>query len=544
MNKARKTGQRVLTGFLAMCVVFSQSVIPAEAAGVSSVNMVGVVDYTAAREVHRILNEERQKANLPPLPMDAKLTEAAIQRAAEITISYDHKRPNNTGFETAFTWNVAAGENIAVGYVNAEKVMKSWMDSQGHNANIMGTGKHSGSYKKVGIGCVVHRGKKHWAQVFSGGTAVEAVIETGTETKTFQIDIAEKYLFPFSDTIDAIELEMGESREVYIFNKDQEFIGDDRFGITLLEPSSNFGFKSSDVGIALYENGKIISKGKAGLATVEVYLQGNPQKPVKFNITVNPPEAPGQILELTPKPTPTPESTTESTKTSTPKPTQAPTSKPAKTSTPKPTQASTPKPAKTSKTLSKTSSKVNVFRDVSSSDWYYEKVLYCANRGLVLGTSSNTFSPHQGMSRGQFITILGRLENLKTSNYKGTAGFKDVKNGDFYRPYIVWAKKSGIVGGRSSEAFAPNDILKREEMSAIIARYLRYKKIQLKKDKGTAKEFNDAGEIASFAKADVKMLKEAGVILGDSSGYFNPKKTLTRAEGVTIFAKLHGILQK
>lgn len=48
--------------------------------------ITGACDYTKASEVLELLNDHREKNGLTPLTMDAELTEAAMQRAAEIAI--------------------------------------------------------------------------------------------------------------------------------------------------------------------------------------------------------------------------------------------------------------------------------------------------------------------------------------------------------------------------------------------------------------------------------------------------------------------------
>lgn len=48
--------------------------------------ITGACDYTKASQVLELLNDHREKNGLTPLTMDAELTEAAMQRAAEIAI--------------------------------------------------------------------------------------------------------------------------------------------------------------------------------------------------------------------------------------------------------------------------------------------------------------------------------------------------------------------------------------------------------------------------------------------------------------------------
>lgn len=51
---------------------------------------------------------------------------------------------------------------------------------------------------------------------------------------------------------------------------------------------------------------------------------------------------------------------------------------------------------------------VSDFSDVNSGDWFYNSVSFVTGNGMFSGTSANTFSPSLSMTRGMFVTVLGR----------------------------------------------------------------------------------------------------------------------------------------
>ena len=121
-----------------------------------------------AEQVLSIVNERRAEQGLSPLTMNYGLVSAAKIRAAELTQSFSHTRPNGTSCFTAFDeagvsyWG--AGENIAIGYSSPESVMNGWMNSEGHRANIMNS-----DYTQIGIACYYDPNtpyKYHWVQCF------------------------------------------------------------------------------------------------------------------------------------------------------------------------------------------------------------------------------------------------------------------------------------------------------------------------------------------------------------------------------------------
>ena len=52
------------------------------------------------------------------------------------------------------------------------------------------------------------------------------------------------------------------------------------------------------------------------------------------------------------------------------------------------------------------------FADVPADAWYAPAVQTCVEKGLFQGTSPTTFSPELSMTRGMFVTVLGRMENI------------------------------------------------------------------------------------------------------------------------------------
>ena len=70
--------------------------------------------------------------------------------------------------------------------------------------------------------------------------------------------------------------------------------------------------------------------------------------------------------------------------------------------------------------LTASAATVSDFTDVKPGSWYYNAVQYAVDNGLFSGTSGTTFSPEQGMTRGMFVTVLGRKNGVDASEYSGT----------------------------------------------------------------------------------------------------------------------------
>ncbi len=79
------------------------------------------------------------------------------------------------------------------------------------------------------------------------------------------------------------------------------------------------------------------------------------------------------------------------------------------------------------------------FTDIDG-HWAKDDILFVANRGLMTGTSATTFSPNGSMTRGMFVTALGRLANADISAYK-KSNFTDVKARLLHGIYRMGCKK-------------------------------------------------------------------------------------------------------
>ena len=104
--------------------------------------------------------------------------------------------------------------------------------------------------------------------------------------------------------------------------------------------------------------------------------------------------------------------------------------------------------------------------------WAADNILFAASRGLLSGTSDTTFSPGTGITRGMFVTALGRLAGINPDSYQ-TGKFTDVKADAYYAPYVNWAAQTGIVGGVTATTFAPDTNINREQMAVIMANYAK-----------------------------------------------------------------------
>lgn len=184
------------------------------------------------------------------------------------------------------------------------------------------------------------------------------------------------------------------------------------------------------------------------------------------------------------------------------------------------------------------------FADIKSKDWFVQNgsIDYVYNAGLFQGTKENAFSPSLAMSRGMFVTVLGRLHGVSIK--KAQTRFEDVLQTKYYSGYVEWADQNGIVNGVSDNCFAPDQDISRQQICAILLRYMEYADISSVQIEEKIK-FTDSADISAYARKAVAACQMSGIINGSKTkgGYaFRPTDNATRAEVATIlcnFARIY-----
>lgn len=117
-----------------------------------------------------LVNKERAAAGCSPVTANDRLTRAADDYSDVMASSgvMSHTGPDGSTMTTrveaaGYQWSTL-GENIARGQADAASVMKSWMNSPGHRANILNC-----SFKELGVGVHFGDGGPWWTQNFGAG---------------------------------------------------------------------------------------------------------------------------------------------------------------------------------------------------------------------------------------------------------------------------------------------------------------------------------------------------------------------------------------
>jgi len=238
------------------------------------------------------------------------------------------------------------------------------------------------------------------------------------------------------------------------------------------------------------------------------------------------------------------------------------------------------------------------FTDVNSSSWCYDAVCYVYGQNLYKGISNTYFGTDEAMTRGMFVTVLGRyagvseklagtkvgvlnatgvnirqgpstdtdkvgfVNNRYTAMtvlgeengwYKVSCGsvtgyirgdfmkvysnnFPDLNLNSYYSHFAQWAYLTGITNGTGSGSFRGEESITREDMCVMLRNFANAygRTLPTAVSKQT---FTDDASISAQAREAVYALQQAGVINGMGDGTFSPKGSGTRAQVAQMFKK-------
>ena len=109
------------------------------------------------------------------------------------------------------------------------------------------------------------------------------------------------------------------------------------------------------------------------------------------------------------------------------------------------------------------------FFDIQPGHWSIPAIRYVFERGIMNGTSATAFAPDANLDRAMVTTVLHRFDGAGNPAFRQV--FPDVREGRWYTYPTIWAYEEGIVGGRPDGRFAPQGIITRQELAAMMYRY-------------------------------------------------------------------------
>ena len=149
------------------------------------------------------------------------------------------------------------------------------------------------------------------------------------------------------------------------------------------------------------------------------------------------------------------------------------------------------------------------FEDVEEGKWYYDAVQFVLGKGMMQGMGDGTFAPDKALTRAQLVQIMYNIAGQPAVETKKS--FSDVKAGDWFYDAVMWGAEKGVVDGMGDGTFAPNDEITREQMVTIIWRYVGKPEASAEKLEFTdAADVSEWAEAAVLWAAEAGVVKGMG----------------------------------
>ena len=110
------------------------------------------------------------------------------------------------------------------------------------------------------------------------------------------------------------------------------------------------------------------------------------------------------------------------------------------------------------------------FSDMEDAKWALDKVEALCEKGILSGVGDGRFAPHRYVSREEFAKMLCLLGGFEPQ--AGEIPFNDIQRDSWSYPYICTAYKNGLISGVSASEFAPRNMVTREQAATMLYRMI------------------------------------------------------------------------
>ncbi|WP_407868284.1 S-layer homology domain-containing protein [Paenibacillus sp. P36] len=153
-----------------------------------------------------------------------------------------------------------------------------------------------------------------------------------------------------------------------------------------------------------------------------------------------------------------------------------------------------------------------------------------AARNILNGISDTQFAPDQTMTRAEFAAIVTRSLGLTP---KATSVFKDVSADSWYAPFVGTAYTYNLIQGTSEDTFTPEQTITRQEAAVMVARAAKLcgldTNVQAIEIRDMLAQFTDYTKTAEWARASLAFSYREHILSQDMIE-IQPEAAVTRSE--------------
>ncbi len=166
------------------------------------------------------------------------------------------------------------------------------------------------------------------------------------------------------------------------------------------------------------------------------------------------------------------------------------------------------------------------FSDVTLGTDLGNAIYKLVEKGVVVGYPDGTFKPDNNLTRAELTKMINLVFGYTESD---ATGFNDVTDADWFKPYVLVAKKAGYIKGFEDGSFRGNQNLTREQACAIVSRCANLKETKML--------IKISDPVSDWADVDVKKVIAAGFMSVEEGDKFRAKEDITRGELALLLKK-------
>ncbi|WP_284646574.1 S-layer homology domain-containing protein [Paenibacillus silviterrae] len=171
----------------------------------------------------------------------------------------------------------------------------------------------------------------------------------------------------------------------------------------------------------------------------------------------------------------------------------------------------------------------------TAAHWAAKEIGLWMDLELSQGYEDGSFRPDAPISRAEFIALVNRVFDLRTS---AAPAFSDVRGTDWFYSEIGRAVSAGYISGYEDGTIKPAQTITRQEVAVAVSKLVK----ATAADKPA--EFKDASEFPAWSKEAIQALTAAGYLNGYPDQTFRPQQSITRAEALITLNKANAFTRE
>lgn len=165
-------------------------------------------------------------------------------------------------------------------------------------------------------------------------------------------------------------------------------------------------------------------------------------------------------------------------------------------------------------------------------DWSTGAMTAAVDNGLLGGVDGEHIAPQGVLTRAQMAAIINRA--FGAEKQASLSSYSDVAADAWYAVDMAKAVQMGTFSGTGNGLLEPDRAITREEAFSVLARAFALEA----GDDSSLASFSDGAQVSSWAKGSVSAMVAAGYVNGSDGNRLNPQQTITRAEFAAVMSNL------